>query len=146
MTRTRGPQLPFELMRFVVVGLIGFGVDFGLLWALHDGARAPLWLSTVVAFLLSFFVTYTLQRTVAFQSASPHGRALLKYAALVSFNTIAAVAIVGIANTLADSWVVGKVASTAVTTVWNYFIYRWWIFPKPKAGRASVTDRPSADA
>lgn len=137
-------RLPLGLVRFVIVGFIGFGIDFGLLWLLHDWVGAPIVLSTATAFLVSFFVTYTLQRAVAFRSDSPHGRALIKYTALVAFNTVAAIVIVALTNSLIDSWAVGKIASTALTTVWNYFIYRWWIFPRSKEQAPSANTGPLA--
>jgi putative flippase GtrA len=133
--------LPHELLRFVAVGLIAFGLDFGLLWVLHAVVGVPLWLSTGAAFLLSFLVTYLLQRVITFRSKSAHGRALIKYTSLVVFNTLATVLIVNLANTFVDSWAFGKIVATSVTTIWNYFLYRFWIFPPESSeGIGTATD------
>lgn len=127
-------------VRYLVAGGLSFVVDFGLLAVLHELAHWPVWLASGVAFLVSFAFTYTIQRVLAFGSKAPHGKALLKYTALVAFNTLATMAIVTWVNQSPLSWAGGKVLATAVTTVWNYFAYRYWVF----AG--SPADGPAEDA
>ena len=64
----------------------------------------------------------------SFSSRAPHGSALVRYAVLVAFNTVATVLIVAGVNDTVLGGIGGKVIATAVTTVWNYFIYRYWVF------------------
>lgn len=120
--------------RYLVAGGAAFLVDFGLLWLFAEVARWPLWLATGTAFLLSFFFTYTVQRVFAFESQSPHGIAIVKYAILVGFNTLASVGIVALFEASGAGWAIGKVVSTVVLVIWNYFAYRYWVFagPTPK--------------
>lgn len=115
-------------VRYLVVGGFAFLFDIGLLWLLHDGWGIDLAISTPIAFLASFVVTYTLQRTVAFRSDGGVAPSVLRYAALVAFNTIATTGIVWGWAELGGLWVVGKILAVVATTVWNYFAYRYWVF------------------
>ena len=103
-------------------------MDLGLLALFHEVFGWPTWLSAGLAFIISFAFTYTIQRWFTFGSQAPHGRALFRYTALVAFNTLATAAIVGLIDLTPAGWVVGKVAATALTTIWNYFAYRYWVF------------------
>lgn len=115
-------------VRYLVAGGLAFLFDVGLLALFKNVFDWPLWVATGTAFLASFAFTYTIQRVFSFSSASPHGPALLKYAGLVGFNTIATVVIVAGINATPLGWVGGKVIATAAATVWNYFAYRYWVF------------------
>lgn len=119
-------------VRYLVVGGFSFLFDVGMLWLLHNVFGVPLTISTPTAFLLSFAVTYTLQRTVAFRSADGVAPSVLRYTILVAFNTIATTAIVWAADAIGMPWIVGKVAAVLATTVWNYFAYRYWVFSTRK--------------
>jgi len=107
---------------------LAFLVDLGLLALFHQVLGWPTWLAAGVAFIISFAFTYTLQRYFTFGSEAAHGPALVKYAALVAINTVATAAIVGLIDLTPAGWAIGKVVATAVTTIWNYFAYRYWVF------------------
>ncbi len=124
-------------VRYLIAGGAAFLVDLGLLALFRNVLGWPLWLATGLAFLLSFFFTYTVQRMFAFASRSPHGIAMIKYAALVGFNTLASVLIVASVDLTGAGWIVGKIVATAAMTIWNYFAYRYWVFAAdPKESRA----------
>jgi len=115
-------------VRYLFAGGLAFLVDVGVLALLKNVFDWPLWLATGAAFIISFFFTYTIQRFFSFESTAAHGVALLKYAALVGFNTLAVVFIVTMINPTPLGWLGGKVIATVVSTVWNYFAYRYWVF------------------
>lgn len=117
-----------SVVRYLIAGGLSFLVDFGLLALLHTVFDWPVWLATGVAFLVSFAFTYTIQRMFSFMSRAPHGRALVRYTILVAFNTLATVGIVSLVDASVLGWAGGKVIATIVTTVWNYFAYKYWVF------------------
>jgi len=119
--------------RYLVVGGFSFLFDAGVLWLLHDVFGVALAIATPVAFLLSFAVTYTLQRTIAFRASDGVAPSVARYTLLVAFNTVATTAIVWAFDALGLPWLVGKVAAVAATTIWNYFAYRYWVFASKKA-------------
>ncbi|SIT88788.1 Putative flippase GtrA (transmembrane translocase of bactoprenol-linked glucose) [Microbacterium sp. RU33B] len=119
-------------VRYLAVGGFSFLFDVFVLWLLHEVFLVPLTISTPVAFLTSFAVTYTLQRTVAFRATDGVAPSVVKYAILVGVNTVATTAIVWAADALGLPWIVGKVAAVVTTTIWNYFAYRYWVFAARK--------------
>lgn len=121
-------------VRYLVVGGGAFLIDIGLLALLHDVAGVPLIIATPTAFLLSFVVTYLLQRTFTFSSDTGVASSAIKYTALVCFNAVATTGIVAGIAALGMPWVVGKMVAVGSTTVWNYFAYRHWIFPARRSG------------
>ena len=129
-----------SLIRYLIAGGLSFLVDFGLLALLHEGLRWPTWIATAVAFVVSFAFTYSVQRFFAFGANAPHGPAILKYAALVVFNLVATTIMVSAIDLSAITWAGGKAIATVVTTIWNYFVYKYWVF----AG-SSRRDRTEGD-
>jgi putative flippase GtrA len=119
-------------VRYLFVGGLAFLFDIGVLWLLHDVFGVPLPISTPAAFLLSFVFTYTLQRTVAFRASDGVAPSVVRYAILVAVNTVATTAIVWAADAVGLPWIVGKIAAVVATTIWNYFVYRYWVFSARK--------------
>lgn len=119
-------------VRYLVVGGFAFVFDVAVLFVLHDVLGIALAISTPLAFLASFVVTYTLQRTIAFRSGDGVAPSVIRYAALVAFNTVATTAIVWGWDALGGPWIVGKILAVVATTVWNYFAYRYWVFAPQK--------------
>jgi putative flippase GtrA len=132
-----------SMVRYLLAGGVAFLVDFGLLALFHEVFGWVTWLAAGVAFILSFAFTYVIQRVFSFESSAPHGKALIKYTLLVAFNTLATAIIVGLVDQSALSWAGGKVISTAVTTVWNYFAYKYWVFASPRP--ADIEPEPGED-
>lgn len=136
----RPPQAPplivrvwsSSAVRYLVVGGLSFLFDVGVLWLLHNAFGVPLTIATPVAFLLSFAVTYTLQRTVAFRASDGITPSVLRYTILVVVNTVATTGIVWASDEIGFPWIVGKVAAVVATTIWNYFAYRYWVFATRK--------------
>lgn len=127
-----------SVSRYLAVGLFSFAVDFFLLFLVHEVFGAPVWLAAAVAFLASFIVNFLLQKVVSFRSQGNHRRSLVRYSALVAINTVATSAIVSAFDQFDGNWEVGKVVSTALMTVWNFFIYRYWVFAHDDATIARV--------
>jgi len=110
------------------VGGLSFALDLGLLVLLHEFLGVELWIATPVAFLVSLVFNFLLQRIFTFQATNHRGISALKYVVLVVVNILVSDLIVTGFDGLGWSYVVGKTTSTILTTAWNYFLYRHWIF------------------
>jgi putative flippase GtrA len=141
--RGRGALIDWSALRYLIAGGVAFLFDFGMLWLFREVFGWPTWVAAGSAFVLSFAFTYTIQRVFSFGSDAPHGRTLLRYTLLVVFNTLATAGIVALIDLTPAGWAVGKVVATVVTTIWNYFVYRFWVFAP--ARRVDATSR-EADA
>lgn len=124
------------LLKFLLVGGLSFALDLGLLVVLHEFLGVELVLSTTVAFLVSLVFNFVLQRTFTFQAANNKSVSAAKYIALVVVNVAVTDLIVKGFDSM-DLWYgIGKVVATVLTTAWNFFLYRHWIFRNDKAADA----------
>lgn len=129
--RRLSSRLDRGVVRYLLVGGSAFLVDLGLLALFHEVFGWPVWSATATAFLLSFAYTYSLQR-IAFRSERTHGTALVRYTILVVANTAATAGLVELLSSTPLGWIGAKVVTTALTTVWNFFIYKYWVFATPQ--------------
>ncbi len=121
-------------VRYLVVGGLCFLFDVTLLWFATAILSIHLVPATAIAFLASFVVTYSMQRFVAFAADNKVAPSVMRYAILVAANTLVTTAIVWAADEIGWGWLVGKILAVAVTTVTNYFVYRFWVFAPQEVG------------
>ncbi|WP_457962898.1 GtrA family protein [Arthrobacter sp. D1-29] len=114
--------------RYLFFGGLSFLVDFGLLVLFREVFQWNLAVAAATAFLLSFAFSYTVQKLFAFDSAHRTHVSLGRYTLLVGANTVATVIIVQLLSLTGLGYGGAKVVSTAATTVWNYFLYKHWVF------------------
>lgn len=126
-----------RVVRFLVVGGLSFAIDLGLLMILHEVAGVALWIATPVAFVTSLVFNFLMQRLYTFKATNKGHVSAFKYGALVVFNIVATDAIVLLFAESGLTYAAGKVVSTALTMVWNFYIYKYWIFPAAAPGAAA---------
>jgi putative flippase GtrA len=134
------------LVKFLLVGGASFAIDLGILALLHEVGRVDLWLATPIAFLTSLVFNFLVQRKFTFQSGVRAHVSALKYGALVVFNLVATDVIVNVIADAGQSYAIGKVISTVATTVWNFLLYKHWIFKShsTETGDGVAVDAPSS--
>ncbi|WP_426978684.1 GtrA family protein [Pseudarthrobacter sp. O4] len=132
-----------EVARFLIVGGLSFAIDFGLLTLLHEVFGVELWLATPIAFLTSLVFNFVLQRVFTFRAQNGRSVSLLKYCLLVAFNTAAVDFIVNFAEWMGLGYQIGKIASTALITAWNFLLYKHWIF---RSGSSAPSDSEEISA
>jgi putative flippase GtrA len=111
-----------SFLAHVVVGGVSLAVDVVLLVALHRvlGLTA----ATVIAFGASVAVNFTLNRALHVRGERSQEQ-LLRYGALLGGNALVTLGIV----TAGHRWyLVAKFVAVAVTTTWNFPLYRRWVF------------------
>ncbi len=92
MSRPAGPasidmrarRLAGQLLRFGLVGTLGFAVDAGVLYVLLQETAAGPWLGRVLSFLCAASVTWALNRHFTFTDAPP-AKAHRQWALFVGF-------------------------------------------------------------
>lgn len=117
-----------RVARFLLVGGLSFVLDLGLLVLLHEVFGVALWAATPIAFIVSLVFNFLLQRAFTFRATNKKSISAFKYLLLVAFNIVVTDLIVVGFDALGWSYVYGKTIATGLTTVWNYFLYRHWIF------------------
>lgn len=119
-----------HLMKFLIVGGLSFVLDLGVLILLREIFAVDLWIATPIAFLVSLIFNFIVQRKFTFQATVRSHISLIRYGVLVVFNIFATDIIVNLFDNLALTYAGGKVIATISTTVWNFFLYKHWIFRK----------------
>lgn len=134
------------ILRYIGVGGLAFLVDFVVTVVLRDHFGIELWIAVACGYWSGFVVNFTLQRSFAFRGGRNVGVSLAKYMLLVGFNWVATtvvmqllVAGVGIPTAVA------KIICTLMTTVWNYPLYRFIVFPVEKVDSPRPVQVPSPD-
>lgn len=126
------------LIKFGIVGTIGFLVDLSLLYVLLYLAGAGPYLGRLGSFLGAATVTWFLNRVFTFRDAAPeaHGRQWLRFVAVnslgaaVNYGTYVLVLAVGTASAVLPG--IGVAAGSLAGLVFNYSLSRRFVFsPKP---------------
>ena len=126
--------------RYVMAGGVAFAFNVLLLNIFREVFRLPTSLSALLAFWVSFFFTYSLQRLFAFRAEASVRASLFRYSALVTFNSIVVAFVVTVYHDLLGLGLgSSQFVATAITTVWNYFAYKYWVYAK----RSSATGTPA---
>ncbi len=103
------------------------GVDLGLLVLLVEVLGVPLAPATAAAFLTSVAVNFGLNRVLA-GTGGLLGRQAMRYGLLLLANLLLTVVVVTGAERAGVPYVVAKGAVVLASTLWNYVLYRRWVF------------------
>lgn len=121
--------LRHSLTRYLVVGGLSYAVNVLLLNLLVEVVHLPrAWVAAPAAFLLTFVVSYTLQRVFAFRSEADVTGSVVRYTILVAINLVAQSLIHAGCERAGLGLATSQFIATGVTTVWNYFAYKHWVY------------------
>ena len=120
-----------SLQRYLVVGVLSFGIDFGLLLILHYIFRINLTIATTLAFLAGLIVNFLLNKLWTFNApkgARQSTRQAVQYGLLVAVNLVFTNVIIGSAQHFGIGPELSKPVATGIITVLNYTLYNRIIF------------------
>ena len=121
--------VPPNLVGFILINGLTFGIDLVLLTALHSVLRVPLWLSITIAYSCAFGLAYVLNRTFNFRSHAAVGRQVAVYAAVVVINYVVWILGVGAGTAaLGLEYHVARVLAGACEAIYMYCALRWIVF------------------
>jgi putative flippase GtrA len=128
----------WDLVRYLVIGGFSVIVDVGLLALLHESFGVSIAIATTAAFGTSLVVNFLLNR-IAMSSSGSRGltRHALRYASLVVANYVITLVVVTTAASVGGQYLVAKLAVVAASTVWNFLLYRHWVFTPPPSSRVT---------
>jgi putative flippase GtrA len=143
-TRTGTGPVARRFLTYLVVGVAGFAVDFGLLVLFREVVGTPVWLATTIAFWGSLAVVFLSNKYLTFGAQGAGHRQLARYFVLLGVNYLATLGVVHLAEQIGLGYQLGKVAAVAMTTVWNFVAYQLWVF-RPSARADTDTDTTTTD-
>ena len=118
-------------LRYLVAGGLAFAFNVLLLNVFREVLGLPTSLSALLAFWASFFFSYSLQRMFAFRSEASVRASLFRYSVLVAFNSVVVAFVVTVCHDVLGLGLgSSQLVATAITTVWNYFAYKHWVYAR----------------
>lgn len=122
-------RLGAQLVRFVVVGVVCTGLQYLALALGVELVGAPAVTASGAGFLASAGLNYLLNRRFTFGGVAPHARAIGRFVLVVgaglALNTLFMQLLHGY---LGWQYLLAQVATTAVTTLWNFTAHRQYTF------------------
>ncbi|SKB06483.1 GtrA family protein [Aeromicrobium choanae] len=115
--------------RYLVVGLLSYLIDVGILAAAWHLLDLPLWLATSLGFWTSFVANFLLSRHWTFESSrQPSGGQLARYVSLVAVNYVVTLVAVTVLHEAGLKVIVARTVVLALLTATTYLLYRRWVF------------------
>jgi len=118
-----------QLKKYFITGFSSFGLEYSLLIILTE--YVDLWyiLSNTIAFLVSFWFNFLLNRYWSFQSKNNFSRQLFLYMTLLLVNLgISNVLMYIITDIFGVVYLISKIMVVSVITMWNFIIYKRMIY------------------
>lgn len=123
-----------KVLRYLVVGITAFLVDFLLFVLLNEFTSIPIFYSNAMAlvagFLISFFgnrmLVFGVDKSVKMKHA-PH-KQLFLYVILLVVNTILSYFVIKLLRVIGVDVAMGKIAAMVLIVFWNYISYKKIIF------------------
>lgn len=117
------------LLRYLIVGVTSFVLDYGILALAYRGLDAPLWLATTAGFWISFVANFLLSRHWTFQ-VGHHASStqLRRYGVLVAANYAITVVAVWLLHHAGAPLLLAKAITVGALTVTTFVGYRRWVF------------------
>src|SRR6266568_620176 len=120
------------IVRYIIVGGTAYCFELSSLLAIVDLLHQSITLGTAISYWIGLGIAFGMQKVIAFRNYDREVKALTKqgliYGVLTIWNyffTIAAVNLFG-PHYLIES----RTAALIVMSLWNYWIYKKFIFPK----------------
>ena len=125
-----------QLFRYVVAGGVAFCVDFGLLWLLHQYVHLSLLLSQAISFSAGVVVTYlfSIRWVFDYRSVANHTAEFLVFALINLIGLGLTTLLMWLfAERIGIHYLLSKVLTTVIVTLWNFFAKRKTLFSKRKS-------------
>lgn len=127
-------KLSKEVTAFGIVGLITFLIDLSVTSFLYNIAHFPAYLASGAGFLSGFFFNFPVNRKKVFKHTKNDKFSLriqiILYASLCLLNLLATSLLVQLTVMVGIDIVYAKIFVTGVIAIWNFLIFKLFIFSK----------------
>jgi len=123
------------LIRYGVTGVLTVSVDLGGLVLLHQVFGVEVYVAATLSFWASLGVNFVLNKLWTFHVRSHTTQQAMVYGCLVFVNYMTGLAMIDFFTVLGFGYIYGKIAALAMTTIWNFILYKKVIFIKRPVGR-----------
>ncbi|TAK89115.1 GtrA family protein [Patescibacteria group bacterium] len=129
-----------SFIRYVVAGALTVGVDVGLLYILVSFFQVEVYIAATVSFVTSLVVNFTLNKLWSFGARSNTPQQVIVYSLVILLNYLVGLAMIALAKDLHLGYMVGKVSALIITTLWNFFLYKYVVFINKQVRLGGLND------
>lgn len=120
-----------QFIRYIVVGLISFSVEYGLFVLLYKVFEIWYIFSHASVYFVVFWLNFFLNRLWSFKSIDNICKQLMMYSVLFVFNLVVATLIIYLLSELLSfSPLISKFLVMGAIVPWNFIIYKTIIYKK----------------
>lgn len=122
-----------EITKYLIVGVSGLAIDIGTLTILKENAGLTPVLAVVLNQLLMLAYNFSLNKYWSFRNRDmPHWQ-LIRYLMLAGWNYIFSVgSMYFFHQQFGFEYRLVRIASIAVMTLWNFALYKFWVYQKER--------------
>ena len=117
-------------VRYCFIGGLSYVIELIALFSLFKVFGLPRTVATGISFWIGLVIAFLLQKKFAFKDYSTETKVIAKqgvfYGLLIVFNYLFTLAVVSVFSN--DLLFFSRTLALAITTIWNYFIYKQQIF------------------
>lgn len=117
-----------SVIKYMFFGGTAFAMDFALLWLFVSYFSLAPWFGAILAFVFATTYAFYTQKNYTFQSRALTQYALIRYLILWAANVTFTSVVVELFHHLFDLYLVGKVVTVVLTTLWNFPIMGRWVY------------------
>ncbi len=124
-----------QLLKYLIAGGSAFATEYLTFFLLFKTFDAQLYVANSLSFCAGLIVSFSLNRAWAFRKDSfrlKKQHQLASYIGLALCNLLLINVIIGVLQAAAVPALVGKVIAMMTIVVWNFFIFRLFIFAETK--------------
>jgi len=126
-------KVTLEFLRYTFIGTSGTILDIGLLMLLKDFFGVNPTIAVVISQPIVILYNFNLNRLWTFGKNKLKGRQVFRYTSLIAWNYAIAVLFMYIFNEgLGVDHRVVRIASIMLSVLWNFILYKFWVFAKEK--------------
>lgn len=141
--KLKNRKVLIQFVEYIVSGGAYFWVGYAILDYLYYAAHWSLWWATIVSNVIGWAVNFVLQRFWVFNNKSLKGHQTQvtgRYIFITLLDFVLNYFILYGLKAIGITPAIGQFISSAFFTIWNWFWYKYWVFPEHmKKHRTVVT-------
>jgi len=118
-----------RFMKYVLTGLTGVVIDFGLLFILTEYFDIYYIISAVISYMMGFLYCFFLNKYWVFKKKGDGNRQLIKYSITAAFNYLFTILVLYLlTDMLGLYYMISKFIIIATISTWNFLLYKYVIY------------------
>lgn len=121
--------MPRQFGRYVITGGLSFLADLTVLIVLHGWLQVNITVATVAAFLVALLTNFLLNQRWTFTASTRETLGdMIRFGLLVAANLLVTSILMTVLTDQGFSYLLVKVGTTALLTLTNFPLMRFWVF------------------